>query len=671
MKKLFFIKIFIIIILLFLYQKKNESIFGVISNNLYEKKTEIKNSNFYLKAEYFSEYQNENVQLINKIYEDSINLIIINNTLKIYSSNCNFPEPGLHEVQISMKIEKLTSIEHMFNEISNLVSIYFYKINKNHNFRSLKGVFKECKNLKSINFNNFSFNNISDLSHLFFNCKALTFLYPSLHLSEKVTNLSFMFANCSSLASIDLSYFNTINTKDMSGLFYGCSNLTSIDLTNFKTFSSINIEFMFAGCSSLKSINLEFLENKKIENFNNAFLNCSNLKSVTFPYLDEKLKNDIKKMFIGCNKFPLKKLLSKSNNINDICIVGLWFGSNYGSMLTYYALHEVAKSFNYSILMIDDPLEPDNMNYSNLHPKYMLNSLYRISEKNKLDNLYEFNKICKSFLVGSDQIWNVYLSRRWKQFFFLGFANNETKKFSYATSFGTRYKGNEKEKQITKENLKRFNSISVRDKLSLDILQNEFGIKNAVQVCDPTLLCNISCYMNLLNKANIKYIEEYLLAYVLDPNPEIGNRLEKLSIEMKIKVIIILDLSPEKWEFNKNKLSLLGNGNVEVKNIVSINEWLWFYNNSKAVFTDSYHGTIFSIIFKKPFITLINRIRGEQRIYSLLSPLKLMHRQFKAADCINKRQILFKSINYTIPLRVLSKIKKDSYNWLKNELSII
>ena len=213
-------------------------------------------------------------------------------------------------------------------------------------------------------------------------------------------------------------------------------------------------------------------------------------------------------MFIGCNKFPLKKLLSKSNNINDICIVGLWFGSNYGSMLTYYALHEVAKSFNYSILMIDDPLEPDNMNYSNLHPKYMLNSLYRISEKNKLDNLYEFNKVCKSFLVGSDQIWNVYLSRRWKQFFFLGFANNETKKFSYATSFGTRYKGNEKEKQITKENLKRFNSISVRDKLSLDILKNEFGIKNAVQVCDPTLLCNISCYMNLLNKANIKYIEE-------------------------------------------------------------------------------------------------------------------------------------------------------------------
>ena len=363
-ERLFIIKIFIIIILLFVYIpinkkfffeyiKKCENIFTKTSNNLYEKNSEIINSNFYLKAEYFSEYQNENVQLINKIFEDSINLIIINNTFKIYSSNCIFPEPGLHEVQISMKIEKLISIDHIFYEISNLISIYFYKINENHNFRSLKGAFKECKNLKSIDFNDFSFNNISDLSHLFFNCKALTFLYPSLHLSEKVTNISFMFANCSSLTSIDLSYFNTINTKDMSGLFYGCSNLTSIDLTNFKAFSSVNIEFMFAGCSSLKSINLEFLENNNIKNFNNAFLNCSNLKYVKFPYLNEKLKDNIKKMFIGCNKFLLTKLLSTSNNKNDICIVGLWFGLNYGSMLTYYALHEVVKSFNYSILVID------------------------------------------------------------------------------------------------------------------------------------------------------------------------------------------------------------------------------------------------------------------------------------------------------------------------------
>ena len=72
----------------------------------------------------------------------------------------------------------------------------------------------------------------------------------------------------------------------------------------------------------------------------------------------------------------------------------------------------------------------------------------------------------------------------------------------------------------------------------------------------------------------------FFLAYVLDPNPEIGKRLEKLAYDMKIKVIIILDHSKSRWETNKKKLSIKENGNVEIKNIVNINEWLWYFNNS-------------------------------------------------------------------------------------------
>ncbi len=140
---------------------------------------------------------------------------------------------------------------------------------------------------------------------------------------------------------------------------------------------------------------------------------------------------------------------------------------------------------------------------------------------------------------------------------------------------------------------------------------------------------------------------------------------------MKIKVIILLDFLPDTWEDNKRELSLSGNGNLEIKNIVNINEWLWFFNNSNAVFTDSYHGTIFSIIFKKPFITLVNKKRGDERFYSLLKPLKLMHRLFKTPDCITKHYFLLKNINYTIHLKLLSTIKNDSFNWLKTKLSLL
>ena len=680
MKILYFSKISIIIILFYLYEPINKKIFFILDKNIENifvdnsKFIHKTNQNYSFKTLFFSEYKNESVQLINEIYEKSIDVIIINNTLKINSSNFIFSQPGIHEILISIKFKQLSSIDYLFYQITNLLYINFLNINEKIDFHSLKGVFKGCQNLRSINFNEFSFNNIYDLSHLFSDCKLLSFVYPIIHFSEKVTNISYMFANCSSLKSVYLTYFNSINIIDLSGLFYGCSTMTSIDLSNFQAFNVKNIEFMFAGCTALKSINLENFEFNKIEKFNNAFLNCINLKSVNFPFLTKNSAKKFRKMFIGCNKSLLLKLqniYSKSNNLNDICIVGLWYGCNYGSMLTYYALHEVIKNLNYSIMMIDNPLEPDNIIYTKMSPKYMVNSFYRVSKKNKLDNLIQFNKECKSFLVGSDQLWNINLSRKLKQFYFLGFANNETKKFSYGTSFDVKYKGNEEEKIITKTNLERFDGISVRDKLSLETLQNDFRIQNVVQVCDPTLLCNISDYTKLISRTNIKYNEEYLLAYVLDPNPEIGYRLEKLSNDMKIKVIVILDQSQKRWTINKDNLSIKGFGNVEIKSDVNINEWLWYFNNSNAVFTDSYHGTIFSIIFKKPFVTLINKLRGEQRFYSLLRPLKLMHRQFKTADCINNQYILFKKINYTIPHKLLLRIKNNSYNWLKNELSIL
>lgn len=380
--------------------------------------------------------------------------------------------------------------------------------------------------------------------------------------------------------------------------------------------------------------------------------------------------NKIINILFGCNNISISKIEFKQNTKYDVCIVGAWFGRNYGSMLTYYALHEVVKNMGFSILMVNDPLEPKNIFYNNMHPRNMIGYLYNINPNKDLSHLSELNNHCSCFLTGSDQLWNVYLSRPVKQFYFLGFANNKTKKLSYGTSFGINYKGTEEEKRISKANLDRFDAISVRDEVSLNVLNQTFGIYNAVQVCDPTFLCEISNYLKLAHKVKINNYEKYILAYILDPNPEIGKRLEKLSIDKNIKVIIILDYPPDIWAKNKEKLMFEGNGKIELKNPIHINEWIWLYNNSKAIFTDSFHGTIFSIIFQKPFITLRNLRRGGERFLSLLKPLKLMDRLFDTPDCINKYE-LYENINYSTPLKQLSNIKEKSYNWLYKKLHLL
>ena len=113
-------------------------------------------------------------------------------------------------------------------------------------------------------------------------------------------------------------------------------------------------------------------------------------------------------------------------------------------MSTYYALYETIVKFGYSVMMIENPLNPSNKSlFENSHPYKIAKIFYHVSSKKNLNELYKFNNKCKGFIVGPDQLWNIGLSRKYKSFYFLGFAFNNTKKISYATSFGKHYKGTE------------------------------------------------------------------------------------------------------------------------------------------------------------------------------------------------------------------------------------
>ena len=448
----------------------------------------------------------------------------------------------------------------------------------------------------------------------------------------------------------------------MSGVFYNCSLLSSIDLTSFNTINVISMKYMFAECSNLFNIQLnDNFQLSNIKDMSYMFSNCIKLTSIDFPFLELKKEIEKKGIFKGCEYLNKQKY--------DVCIVGSWFWRNYGSLSIYYALHQTIKNMGYSILMIVNP-KPylRKSDYDKFYPVPIRGVAYNISKQKSYEKLYEFNNECKRFLVGSDQIWKPFISRNYKNFFFLDFVDDRKKKIAYGPTFGDIYKEKIKEKLNTGKYLKRFNNISVRDKLSLDIAKNIFGLNNINQVCDPTFLCNFSEYEKLINNSNINKNGEYILAYILDPKKEIGHRLEKLSIDKNISVIILLDEYRVVWEKNKKKLALRGIGKVSIKKIVDLNDFMWYFSHSKAIFTDSFHGTIFSIIFKKPFITLRNYARGGERFLSLLEPIKLRYRLFETPNCINNHYELYENIDYTIPLQKLNEIKKFSYNWLKNSL---
>ena len=95
---------------------------------------------------------------------------------------------------------------------------------------------------------------------------------------------------------------------------------------------------------------------------------------------------------------------------------------------------------------------------------------------------------------------------------------------------------------------------------------------------------------------------------------------------------------------------------------------MWYFKHAKSVFTDSFHGTIFSIIFKKPFITMKNKNRGGERFISLLKPISLIHRLFDSENCITDNFNLLDKCQYDVPYKKLKKIQEKSYHWLETAL---
>jgi hypothetical protein len=229
------------------------------------------------------------------------------------------------------------------------------------------------------------------------------------------------------------------------------------------------------------------------------------------------------------------------------------------------------------------------------------------------------------YITGSDQVWGGQLKENYLQF-----VKDNSKKISYAASFGSANKPQE-QLEIIKPWLKDFRAISVREASGVDICKS-LGI-DATLLIDPSLLLDSSEYP--IKEAEV---DDFIFCYFLNVKGLDNIRWEDLTRFAKIKHCRLKVCAVQGSEYLFPKEYLVA---------PSPEEWLGYYKNAKFVVTNSFHGTAFSIIFRKQFGILLqqgNSSNQNTRMENILSMFNLQSRII-TPNC-NLEDSMMKNINW-------------------------
>jgi len=221
-----------------------------------------------------------------------------------------------------------------------------------------------------------------------------------------------------------------------------------------------------------------------------------------------------------------------------------------------------------------------------------------------------------AIIVGSDQVWRPFYSPCQPNYF-LDFLEDDTsiKRISYAASFGgDEWTFSEELTRQCGELLRKFKAVSVREESAIALCKEYFGVE-PIQVLDPTMLLGKEVY-NQFIPASSK--SGGLFCYVLDRSKGKRDVIQQASKRTGLKAYEIMP------ELELNDYNLYED--LEKCVYPPVEDWLASFKDAKMVVTDSFHGTVFSIIFNKPFWVVGNKDRGMARFQSLLSQYGLEER---------------------------------------------
>lgn len=304
-------------------------------------------------------------------------------------------------------------------------------------------------------------------------------------------------------------------------------------------------------------------------------------------------------------------------------IVTFTYGCNYGQRLQNFAVQNILEENGYSAYTLrqkppfSDFLHLVNRSFRKLKNPYKIilntkrqrrfNSFDRkyIHFFNKIiseqSNIYSINQYFDIFVAGSDQIWNPF-SCDVNSIYFLQFAPKE-KRITLAPSFSVDHIPEEKKDMYSKY-LKDISNISVREYRGAEIIYELCGKKAAV-ILDPTLMISANVWEKISKRPSNLPKGKYVLLYFL-------SRYEKQKIMSWVgeKNLYVIDLIDDPVWYST----------------IGPEEFLYLIHNAEIVFTDSYHGTIFSVLFHKQvrnFIRISGDFSMQSRFDTLYSKLGL------------------------------------------------
>lgn len=324
-----------------------------------------------------------------------------------------------------------------------------------------------------------------------------------------------------------------------------------------------------------------------------------------------------------------------------IAILTLPLHCNYGGIIQNYALQTVLKRMGHEV-------ETINLKKELLFKKYDISFLKRnfksgsagtrrnvrrfVGEHlsltpplyNRKDILkYDFSRF-DAMIVGSDQVWRVRYAYPDICTYYLDFIRNgnaggrRIRKMAFAASFGTDV-AEYTDEQVLRcgECIKDFDMVTVREDSALTLINDvyKWKCKNPpVQTLDPTMLLHKEDYVSLSSRYHKEGGDGGLFYYILDMTEEKRSLIGKIAAERGIRPFTVKRKSHKWYDRPEDRM------------VPPLEEWLQAFDKASYVFTDSFHGSVFSILFNKEFLAFGNKKRGMSRFSSLFHKFNLCGR---------------------------------------------